>query len=76
MTTHIKVRSIGFWDKPVTVQSGYMEDGEFILENCNHAGATEEWLTQDAGLDGEHEVKTLVCNKCDKQLNEWTGDWV
>lgn len=58
----------------ITVQVGYIEDNEFILEECNHAGATEELL--DYGYADRYlcdwvddERNTLVCDKenCDYQ---------
>lgn len=60
-------------ESPVTVQLGYSEDGEFIMEQCNHAGAYEEEM--DFGglypdsvgdLDWKDDMRTvLVCDRCD-----------
>lgn len=59
----------------ITVQTGYVEDGEFILEECNHAGATEEML--DYGYASyelcdwvDDERLTLVCDKDNCEYQE------
>lgn len=57
------------YPEPITVQVGYYEDNQFILENCNHAGA--DILEVDSGysdpiqcdyIDDWHD--SLVCDKC------------
>lgn len=66
-------RDGGFWHgmpQPITVQIGYFEDGDFFLEECNHAGAEEEesigyTFWEDAGgciPDGSGPI-VLVCDK-------------
>lgn len=67
-----------FWDEEITVMSGYHEeDGEFVLEYCNHAGATVEDMTAYEHTMYEREIGVKVCNKplCGKMYNELTGEW-
>lgn len=53
----------------ITVQLGYVENGEFILEECNHAGAEVEqqtsisWNYSREDID-EYDEDVLVCDKC------------
>lgn len=68
----IQVKTSYEYAEPVTVQVGYTEDGEFILDECDHAGATEEML--DYGYASyekcdwvDDEMNTLVCDKCEYQ---------
>lgn len=65
-----------FWDVEITVVSGYMEDGEFVIEYCNHAGAEEVEMTAYEHTAYEREEMVKVCNKCDKSYNPLTGEWV
>lgn len=62
-------------EQPITVRGGVFVDGIFDLDWCNHAGAQEEELTSDAGLDTERTQKVLVCDKCEAQKvgKEWIG---
>jgi hypothetical protein len=73
----IKIEAARDFGSDITVQSGYYEDGDFILEECNHAGAIEE-LVDYGGLQHDSvgdldwfddERLTLVCDKpnCDYQ---------
>ena len=73
-------------EKEITVQSGYYEDGEFILEHCNHAGAALDRIDvssmdfwPDGGIylpDGSKTIVTMVCDKknCRKYLDN--GEWI
>lgn len=62
------------WKKFITVQSGYTEDdGEFVVEDCNHAGAEEQELW--GGYDDDNDYMVLVCDKCHKQFDPWDGSW-
>lgn len=77
-TTPVRIHVIQqspFWDEEITVVSGYQdEDGEFIVEHCNHAGAIEVELTAYEYTAFEHEEMVKVCDKCNKQYVD--GDWV
>ena len=53
----------------ITVQSGYTEDGEFIMEFCNHDGKEQETITRNAGMDDEFDVDEIVCDKCGKTFD-------
>lgn len=47
------------------------EDG--IVVECNHAGNHTEMLTENAGMDNERTVETVVCDRCPAQYigEEW-----
>lgn len=56
---------------PITVQFGYTEDGEFIVEHCTHAGArytktieTISYLSFDGNHEKDVEYEGYVCDKC------------
>jgi len=74
--TSIRVIQLSpFWDEEITVVSGYYEeDGEFIVEDCNHAGAKEEQLTAHEFTAFETEEMVRVCDKCNKQYVD--GEWL
>lgn len=57
----------------VTVQSGFWENGEFIYETCNHAGAYEEEISHMAydhiAEDVDFWKETIiVCDKCEEEI--------
>lgn len=72
---HIRViQQSPYWDQEITVVSGYLEDGEFIVEHCNHAGAEEITLTANEFTVWEREEMVRVCDKCNKQYID--GEWI
>lgn len=59
---------------PVTVQLGYMDDNQFVLEHCDHAGAEEEQLDYGRGEDSDLRTE-VVCNKCGMFYNDLDNEW-
>lgn len=59
---------------PITVQFGYTDAGEFIVEHCTHAGATVEQL-YGSNVDDDRLYDVYVCDKCGKQYDEADGGW-
>jgi hypothetical protein len=57
------------YTEPVTTQRGYFEDGEFILEECDHAGAQIQEFTANTWWEDAHmyvpdgSVEYLQCDK-------------
>lgn len=75
MPVHIPVKQI-YSRYDISVQFGYMEDGEFVLEECNHNGCEQEEFYDTFG-EGEQLMRVLVCDKqnCKKQYNELDESW-
>lgn len=84
MTINVQSKSTS---EILTSQIGYYEDGEFILDSCDHAGAIEEEkeFTGFSSLDGMQvpdDNRTDVVMVCDKenckawkdQDNTWRND--
>ena len=74
----IQVKGMSQWwgGDPITVQWGFKdEDGDFVLEGCNHAGATTEYEPREY-RDMVWQDQIMVCDKCDDWLliNE-EEDW-
>ncbi len=77
MQMSINVYALYDYGTSVTVQIGYFEDNEFILEECDHAGAIQEdldygglYYDRVGDLDWQDDIRpTLVCDKpnCDWQ---------
>lgn len=66
-------------DEDITVQVGYTEDGEFVVEECNHAGAEYQPTVGYTWWDDAHTMvpdgdgpEVLVCDKC----NMWNNDGI
>lgn len=67
-----------FWYDDITV---FSRDEEGDIDWCNHAGAYEDIIVSDAGLDNETVQPAMICNKCgksaiiygkdEKELGEW-----
>jgi len=56
--------------QPVTVQSGYYNTDEFVVDWCDHAGAELEEVTNHAGLESEYYEQVYFCDKCGAWLSE------
>jgi hypothetical protein len=55
-------------EEPITVQSGYWEDGEFVLEECNHAGYIVERVeSEHVNPRGQDMVWYTTTHYCDKE---------
>lgn len=75
--TNIEVKAPYDYGTDITVQVGYEEEGEFVLDFCNHAGAdTEEvdygGLRYDrvGDLDWFDDMRpALVCDKCGEVID-------
>lgn len=76
---HIEVKQESV-ELPITIQFGYRENGEFIMESCNHAGAE---VIEAVDLVWDHDAhtyaptgscETLACDKCNALQNR-LGDW-
>lgn len=52
----------------ITVRGGVWDENIFDEDWCNHAGASMEEVTSDAGLDTERTENIMVCDKCWRQL--------
>lgn len=64
----------------ITVQSGYTENGEFIVEECNHAGAdaekeTTEYIDHEGNLLTSQTEEILTCDKCGAYYDNSYGSW-
>jgi len=63
-------------DEAITVQFGFMDNGVFTWETCNHAGAVEE-ETSEMGYDPyaediyDTESVMLVCDKCEEIVEDY-----
>lgn len=57
-----------YFEVPITVQFGYIEDdGEFVMEYCNHAGAEPEtYYNEYPNLHGPDLVSLEKIETCDK----------
>lgn len=56
----------------ITVQGGFIDNGEFQMEWCNHTGAEEsESNTWSASATGEPVFHKEVFNACDKCDETW-----
>lgn len=69
MSAHIPVKNVIGWEQPITVQWGYTDtDGEFIVDECNHAGATVQTHYNEypnlSGQDLTSIDELEVCDKC------------
>lgn len=77
-TIEVKIIRNPFWfNNSVTVQRGYLDDdGDFALDECDHAGYTLEDMTFGIG-DDTTEEEVRVCNKenCGMWFNEFEGSW-
>lgn len=82
----VPVRYGGWWEglpQPISVQIGYFEDGEFVLEECNHAGAEEEpsvgysfWADAAINVPDADGPMVLVCDKKNcKAVYNGDGTW-
>ncbi len=60
-------------DHDITVQTGYRENGEFVMESCNHGGAMTEELV--SAYDPSEVEDALVCDKCGAIYDEAGGCW-
>ena len=65
----INIKKSYQYPEPITVQVGYYEDNNFVLEFCNHAGA--DVLEVDFGHSDPYMCdyqddwqESLVCDKC------------
>lgn len=63
MTIEVIHNEFRNWETPVSVQLGYWEDGEFIVEECNHASTEVKDYTFDQGGSFEHSSQVEVCTK-------------
>lgn len=67
---YIKVKTTYDHGEDITVQVGYTQAGEFVLDFCNHAGAVIEEI--DYGYASYEKAdwvddfsNSLVCDKCE-----------
>ena len=66
----INVKHVFSFEKPITVQTGWWNDGYFEMESCNHAGAYEDsndvlsWNYQ--GDITSFTERFMVCDKCEE----------
>lgn len=63
-------------EKPITVQFGFMDNGVFNWEYCNHGGAVEEHsseISYDYYKEDIYDIKSvmMVCDKCDEIVEEY-----
>ena len=70
----IDVRDTTMWEQPVTVQTGFLEDdGSFQMEECNHAGATEESDEIEWSVLNRREYY-MLCDKANCQAIKREGE--
>ena len=75
----MKIQVKQHWDlgEPVTVFGGYVEDGDFVEEWCNHAGAYKDEMP--CSCLGKCSCTILVCDHCGATCNlllgEQVSDW-
>jgi hypothetical protein len=77
ITAQLNVKGYSIAEE-VTVQIGYIEDGEFILEECNHAGAETQEFTDWTGYGEhitEHTAYGLECDKANCKAVNLYGEW-
>ena len=83
-TIKINVNDLSDYEQPITVvTNGWYEDGELVIDECNHAGAEEEEVDcgglrhcANGDLDWFDDWKNLlVCDKCNAVYNDLDGSW-
>lgn len=70
-------------EQPITVYGGWLEDEDFLIDWCNHAGATEEpEKGMQVFVDSHGELDTRdvaswvkVCDKCKAWFDPMYGMW-
>lgn len=64
----IEVLNRSLWDYRVCIKLGHQEDGEFVLDSCNHANTyTEEYpvdYPNPHGRDITRRAVYEICNGC------------
>lgn len=75
---HINVTHIRS-EQDITVQFGYNEDGQFVMDSCNHAGASlveydaPIWDADSGQFQPTGSDFITTCDKCDAMLID--GEW-